>query len=443
MYKRLGIACVALAIVVAACSSTPNSGQPINGGPAPSGPMTLGVSQTSAILTPSGGISGSVAYSGGGSGIVAAALTTTPPTGTIALSSVLRSTSARSVQSSANTPIAYVTFSSVSGATLSGFPGISVKVPAAPVGTVLEAQWNETQWVTFGANTPAVVQASGSATTISFLPTTSPVVTIAPGGSLVIAIYQGAVISTPTPVPTATPSAAPTNMLQDAGFESGTVGPIGNAITATGWTQCTVTTPTGGGISYTGGIRGAGVNTAATAPPVSSFTPVPGTTPAAIEAAAGAPAPAGTGAPHPTITTVQVHSGANAAVFGEVFSNFNAEDYAYDGLCQLVTIPANGASLTGFVLETGNESSGFVEDIIGAVDPTGKTLLGIQYMENIETSTVASDTGYRAIGPIDFSPFAGQTIAVFVGQWDHAGNSTGATSFSSFWFVDDLVMLHP
>jgi hypothetical protein len=448
MYKRLGIACVALAVVVAACSGTPNNSQPISTPPlaGSASTATLGASQSSIVLAPVGGVSGSVTFPTGGTGTVSAALSAAPPAGTVALSSVTRAAkSQREVAASANTPIAYVTISSASGATFAGIPAFSVTIPTAPVGTALEAQWTGAAWQTVGPTAGGVVTTSGNATSISFLTTNIPTITIAPGGALNLAVYTGGVIVTPTPVPTATPTPgpSPTNMLADPGFESGNFGLVGTPITAGGWTQCFVTN-LGAGIVINGGINGTGVNTNATPPPLSTF-PIPAGTPAAKEATAGTVTTPGTGTPIPTQGTVITHSGTRAAVFGDQFNNFNPADFAYNGLCQQAVIPANGASLTGFVFETGNETSAFVEDLVGVMDSTGKTLLDVPYMENISTATVTTDTGYRAIGPISLSKFSGQTVTLFIGMWTKAGSTSAPNNvkFSSFWFVDDLTLLHP
>jgi hypothetical protein len=157
----------------------------------------------------------------------------------------------------------------------------------------------------------------------------------------------------------------------------------------------------------------------------------------------GASAPAGSHTPLPTQTTAPVYAGNYAAQFGQLFNTYNAGDYYYNGLCQIVHAGANGARLTAYVWESGNEASTYVEDLIGTVTSSSgaspTSLTNLLYMENIETATTSSDTGYRAIGPIAIP--AGQSI-LFLGMWTKSGSSTGATSYSSYWWVDGISVIN-
>jgi hypothetical protein len=247
-------------------------------------------------------------------------------------------------------------------------------------------------------------------------------------------------------VPTQTP------VYGDGGFESGSVGALGSTIGSQGWTQCNVQA-VASGITYSGGISGTGAYTAATAPPASTtYSPTPGTTPAATIVANGSSAPGGTHSPTPTQVTAPSYAGNYVAQFGQLFNNYNAGNYYYNGLCQTVTVAdANGASLTAYVFESGNEASKYVEDMIGTVTQTNTpatntptipytlTLQNILYMENIETSSVGTDSAYRKIGPITIPT---GTTTLFVGMWTSSGSSSGSMSYSSYWWVDGLSIVN-
>jgi hypothetical protein len=438
---------VLLAAAVEACTGGTNS--PItNPTFAPSGnTFSLGSSTIVQGFT-AGSVSGSIIYPTG-SGSLSGTVATTPPSGIAALSSVLRApagataplsgtraAAAASPSPAPNAPLIYVTYAGT--ATLSGLPGISVTLPSgAPTGTsYYEAEWNGTQWLSVGG------AGSSSGTTVTFNAGTTPI-TLGSSTPIYVSIYSGVKLSLPTPTPSPSPSptatptpgatATPALLVSDGGFESNSVAAIGAPVTSTGWTQCTVTSVSPG-ISYTGGISGTGAYAAATAPPVSTFTPIPGSTPAAVIVPSGASAPAGTDTPVPTQVTSPVHGGGYAAQFGQLFSTYNAGDYRYNGLCQNVTAPAGGANLTAYVFESGNEGSTYVEDLIGTMS-SSTNLSNILYMENIETSAATTDTGYRKIGPI---AIPGGSTTLFLGMWTKSGSATGATYYSSYWWVDDL-----
>jgi hypothetical protein len=199
-------------------------------------------------------------------------------------------------------------------------------------------------------------------------------------------------------------------------------------VTKTGWTVCTITAA-GAGATFPGNR------------PVSSFTPVPGSTPAAVILTAGTSVPQGTGTPKPTQNTVPVENGNQAAVFGGVFSNFNAADYAYNGLCQMVTIPANPLGSVAVFANGTENSSTFLDFQVNVLDSTGKYLATIVDENQIQT-TPPGDQNYRPVPLLNsaLSPFAGQTVELFVGIWTKAGSSTGSTVFSGYYFVDDIAI---
>jgi hypothetical protein len=458
-----------LAVAVEACTGGTNS--PITN-------PTIGTSQTTFTLGSStviqgftsGGVTGSIIYPTG-SGSVTGSIATSPPSGIAALSSVLRAsgtgaqtTSGTRVVAAAspspspapNVPLIYVTYSGT--ATLSGLPGISITLPSgAAAGTVYyEAEWNATQsqWVTVGG------AGSSSGTTVTFNGGATPIA-LSASAPIYVAVYSGAKISlatptpTPTPVPTATPTpgASPTAtpVYADGGFESNSIGALGSTIGSNGWTQCNVQA-VASGITYTGGISGTGAYSAATAPPASTYSPSPGTTPAAVIVSNGSSAPAGTHSPTPTQVTAPSDAGSYVAQFGQLFNTYNAGNYYYNGLCQTVTVAdPNGASLSAYVFESGNEASTYVEDLIGTVTQTNTpatttpsipytlTLQNILYMENIETSTVTTDSAYRKIGPITIPT---GTTTLFLGMWTKAGSSSGSMNYSSYWWVDGLSIVN-
>jgi hypothetical protein len=438
--KRVAVFTAVLAIGVASCSGPP--GTTVQD-PLPHG---TGITTTGTPVTGTGvsGVTSSVTITG--SGNVNAIESSTPPTSLPAIQSVVRAggSATQSVKPQATTPnvaLVYLAITASAAATITGFPASSFTFANAPTGSVFLAEFNATAnaWQTIG---PAGT-VSGATVTFGAV-TFSPTIALAAGSSAFFAVYTGGVIAgsptpTPSPSPPASPTAAPpqVGVLANGGFESPTSPvAIGTAPTAGAWTQCSVTSLTAG-LTFTGGLKGAvsvGAGyTNATPPPVTaSPMPIVGVTPAAIIAAAGAPAPPGTFNPISTQITVPVHGGGFAAQFGEAFNNTNARSYRYNGMCQTVTVGANGGALTGFVFEAGSESSGFVEDLIGTVDSTDK-LTSLLYMENIEASATGTDTAYRAIGPVNLT--AG-TQTLFIGQWS---NSSGTATYdSSYWWVDDL-----
>jgi hypothetical protein len=432
-----------LAAAVEAC--TGNSGPPV-AQTAPSNTTGTAVTLGTATVIQGfnvGGYPGSVIYPTG-TGSVTTTVSATPPTGVSVLNTLRSSATSttRAVAAASPTPtptpspLLYFAYSGT--ATLGGLPGISLTLPAAPAtGTVFyEAQWNGTVWVTVGG------AGTISGTTVTFNATTTSTALTA-SAPIYVGIYSGGVLSAPTPSPSPSPSptASPTGapVYGNGNFTSTSVATVGTPFTSTGWTQCTVAT-VASGITYTGGISGTGAYSAATAPPATTYTPIPGTTPAAVIVATGGSAPGGTASPTPSQVTVPAYNGsANVAQFGQLLNNYNAGDYYYNGLCQNVTVADPlGASITAYVFESTNEASKYVENLIGTMSPTSSTTLsGILYMENIETSTVSTDSAYRKIGPITIPT---GTTTIFLGMWTSAGSSTGSTSYSAYWWVSNFTV---
>jgi hypothetical protein len=411
------------AIIIAAALAACNGGQATNyvapppTGPPAAGPVTLtGVSTTQGAGTASG-ITGSLTYVGG-TGTVNATSSGTNPTGTTAVAPVDRIRVAAVSATSAT--VYYVTISSTAGATLTGLPAVSLLLMTPAVGTFQEARFSAGTWTNVSGATSA---ANSAGTAVSF-PQGATAITIPAGGSIFLAFYQGN-------FPQATPvGQIANNVLVDPGFESpATAPPIGSPITSTGWTVCSFMTVAPG-----------------VAPParaIGTFTPEPlsATTPgpaAAIEAA-GTTIAQGTGAPHPTQFTVLANSGTHAAVFGAVFSNRQYEDYRYNGLCQLVTVPNNpGMSMS--LLANGNDSSTDINFEVMALNTSGQYLGTIYEDPNPITGTSPGETMYRAVTvpQSSLAPFVGQTIQLFVGLWIDDGSSSSGMGFSGYYFLDDL-----
>ena len=428
--KRFAVLTAALAIGVAACSG---AGTTVVD-PLPHG---TAISSSGVAVTGTGvaGITSTVTVTG--SGNVNAGESSTPPNSLPVLSSVLRAgagtQSLKPEATSPNTALVYLTLTASSASTITGMTGSSFTFATAPTPSVFLALYNGTTWQNVGTTAGTI-----SGNTVTFGAATFPApVTLAAGASIYLAVYMGGLLPTPTPSPT--PSAG--LPLKDAGFESGVVGPIGSAINATGWTQCTVNNIANAG-TFTGGINGTGTYTAATPFPLTTFTPSASETPLATIVAGGATAPGvtATASPAAPATTVPVHGGTKAAQFGGLYNSFSAEDVRYNGLCQNINVPSPGGHLSGFVVSYGDEGSSFTENVIGTLNPSaGNALTSILYMENPETAASNGDAAYRAIGPITV-PLGATTL--FIGQATRSG-TTGTSIFGSYWWVDDLSLVSP
>ena len=126
-------------------------------------------------------------------------------TGTVAVTQSATNPSAvpvlqlkRRADSAANTPIAYVTVTATTTATLAQVQLLVSPTASISSGTYYVAFWNGSQWVTVGK--PATV--SGSVISVS-TGTLSPAVSLSAGSSYYLAIYSGNIFTTPTPPPPA------------------------------------------------------------------------------------------------------------------------------------------------------------------------------------------------------------------------------------------------
>jgi hypothetical protein len=119
-------------------------------------------------------------------------------------------------------------------------------------------------------------------------------------------------------------------------------------------------------------------------------------------------------------------------------------NFAYNGLCQLVTIPKS-PTLSMWVFANGNEPAAYVDFDVMLLDTSGK-LITTLIDEQAVTATSPGDTAYRQItaqtsGPASLTPYAGQTVQLFVGIWTKSGSSSNSQKFSGYYFVDDLSLM--
>jgi len=452
------------AIVIAACANggpTSSLPPPSSQQPSPTvGLTTLSGASVTATLPPASGITGSIVFPAG-NGTISQTTSVTAPNGVTPLSSarsgptvqsVARSvaTSSRTIAATAvpsdATPLLYITLSSAGGASLTAAPAFSITLPTALTNVIpYLANWSGTAWdaVSNATGTPIAGTINGKTVTV---PGGGGGIALLGGQSTYYSIY---VVPAPSPSPSPSPaaSAAPTNLIKDPNFAAGlsasqiyTWSSPPPAITNTGWSQCSVRA-----ISsqlYTS-PNIAPSPAAITVPPApSTYTPGPSATPAAVPTAGGASAPGGTYSPAPIQTTVPVYGTATtAAVIGGVDSSYTIGDWSYNGLCQQVAVPSNGATLTAEVWESGNDYPGTylnMVDLVGVVD-NNSNLIGYLYAENIETKTSPGDTGYRQIiVDIPASQYAGANINLFLGQYAYGGSGG---KYYDYWFLDDVNMI--
>jgi hypothetical protein len=402
-----------IAVAVAAC----NAGQPANyiappaGGGTTTGPLALGPTSQTQSAGSANGITGSLSYVGG-TGTVTAASSATAPAGTTTVSPAGRIR----ISASATSPtVYYVTISSAAGATLTGLPAIALLLTTPAVGTFQEAQFSKGTWT----NVPGATSVTNTAGTAVQFPSTATGVTIPAGGSIFLAFYQG---SYPQPTP---PGQVANDIINNPSFASATYADWPATPNATGWTQCTFNS------SATG-------STAPHAYP--AFTPDPGETPLASIQAIGAPAPS-FGTPVPAQQTVPGPGvgSTNAAVLGGSFVGFSLEDFRYQGLCQVVTIPTN-PSMTLSVFAAGNQKQSFFELEVNLLNSAGQFVANVYTDPNpiaVPTASNTGDTAYRmvTVPQSSLTPYVGQTYTLFLGIW---GNGHG--NFSGYYFVNNFTL---
>jgi hypothetical protein len=412
-----------LAIAIAACSGSQSStyiATPSPAGPATSGPVVLTQNALAQNAGTASGITGTVTYVGG-AGTVTATSSSTAPTGTTTVSpaAIVR------VQASATSPnVYYLTISSTTGATLTGLPQIDLLLSTAAIGTFQEAQFGGGTWTNIPGATPVVNTAQ---TAVEF-PAGKTAITIAAGGSLYLAFYQGNF-----PQPTPTPSAAPTNILADSNFENpvpiATYG--GYAVTTTGgWQQCTI-------------------NPASPVKPnraLSTFAaPSPPATPGAVVESAGFAVPQGTGTPAAVQKTVLANSPTHALLLGGVFNGdgttankFNLEDFRYNGVCQKIKVPAN-PTMTMALMAEGNQTASFFDFEVDVLDANNNFVGNLYEDTNTISATNGGDSTYRTVTvpSSTLSPYVGQSVTLFAGVWIDGSNA----AYTGYYFLDDLQLV--
>ena len=190
---------LALAAVAACGGANPNANYPaITNVGSSSALTTSGVTITVPAAT--GLAVGTAKISGSGS--VSVTQSTSAATGVSALSVKTRAKSVH-VADTANTPVAYVTVTAQSAASLSQVQLAVAPTSSVPSGTYYVAFWNGTQWVTVGS--PATVTNGVISVNTGAL---NPPVTLTSGSSYYLAIYTGQIFTTPTPPPPS-PAASP------------------------------------------------------------------------------------------------------------------------------------------------------------------------------------------------------------------------------------------
>jgi hypothetical protein len=414
-------------VALTACGGGGNTAPSYIAPPQPAaqaGQITLSNTTSQQQLPTSGGYGGVISWPVG-SGTVDTSLSTTAPSNV----EVVTPSAVRRQKASAGPTVVYLTISSTAGATLNGFPpAVGLTTPTAESGPWQEAEYSSTVGTWTNLETGA---AKGDA--VSF-PGGKQTITLAAGGSVTLAFYPG-LYPEPTPTPTPTPEATPTNFIADPNFDSGTqvvyTAPSTPPVpTSAGWTQCSITS-------------------VATPPPttpinhpVSAYTPDPGATPAAVVMQVGTSLQVGSSAPHPTVTVVPTYNGAQyAAVFGSLFSNYYAEDFKYDGLCQALTMPL-GATLSMEILANGNDGDTYLSFDVDWLNSSGQFVANLYSDDATDpiTGTSAGDSAYRLISIPNsvLAPYLNQKGELFIGVWVDAGSGSGSTKYSTYYFVDNV-----
>jgi hypothetical protein len=428
--RYLGALTALIALTLAACGGGGGGGSPAFAvaPPAPSpGNIALIASIQNVAVPPTNGASGVVALPPG-SGTINVAVSGTSPTGTSTLQSIARSAqSAGTASASGDSALVYVAISTSATATLSGVPGFTLTLPAAPTGSVFEALWNGAQWITVGkAGT-----VSGTTVTLAGSSATQTVTTNAP---LFIVAYEGVSLA-----------GAQSNVIVDGGFETeGAAGSFAGA--SNGWAAC----------SYA--HVDAGSN--ATAP-----TPVPAIAVANVTAdlvsattasftVGATPAPASTAKPAPVIVPA-THSGSFAALTYTgtgADTSFRKSATGANGICQTFVVPVGGV-LTVFVNEGGDESGNFGDQeatlfaggLSALAAPAPAPIIAFQELNASVPSTTATPAPYVQRGPyaLTLAPpmglglTPGTTATLFLGTFDDGPSN----KFGEYMFVDDVSLM--
>ena len=208
----LGLFIAVTALAVAACGGQGAPGSPYPGlNNVGGGSLPAGGSQTITMPQVSGLGVGSVTITGAGT--VSASQSVSNPSAVPVLALKHRaSSSATHPDQTSNTPIAYVTVTASSTASLSTVALKLAPTATIPSGTYYLAFWNGSQWVTAG-NAASI---SGGIVSVS-TGNLSPAISLASGSSFYAAVYTGEIFTTPSPPPPA-PVASPSSLTLDIGL---------------------------------------------------------------------------------------------------------------------------------------------------------------------------------------------------------------------------------
>jgi hypothetical protein len=424
----LAISAAALVgVAIAACSGgqTSNYIAPPPATVATSGPVTLAQTASAQTLAGSNNVTTGVLTFGSGTGTVTSTSSATAPSGTTAVTPAGRIRIQAATPSPTSPNVFYVTITSAAGATLSGLPQVSLALNTAVIGIYQEAQYTGGVWANVSGSSSTL---NSAGTSVVFAMGGTPI-TIPAGGSIYLAFYQGNY-----PNPTPTPLASPTNIIADSSFESPV--PIatyaGIATTATGgWQQCT--------INYQSPTK---PNRA-----LSKYAPPsPPATPGAVVEPVGYAVPQGTGTPAPTQKSVIANTGKNALLLGGVFNGdgttankYNLEDFAYNGVCQKITMPVN-PTMSMALLEQGNQTASYFDFEVDLLDSNNNFVANLYEDPTKITATSSGDSnGYRVVTvpQTALTPYVGQSYTLFAGVWI----SGSSASYTGYYFLDDLQLV--
>ena len=379
--------------------------------------------------------------------VVTATLSVTPPSGVTPMAE--RRSSAAPVATP--NPVVYITLTAgTGGALVRGVTNVQSAFPSpVPSGQSLYLAYNNgTQWKALGG--PGTLFKGTTSTYTLSGGSITPAVTLDEGKSITLIVYEGSyAVPSPTPGPaTPSPSPTPSNAVSNGNFETGTFSP---------WFVC-----------YTQHHQLAPTDASPVNPPSAYTSPTPG------------PDTSPTSAPNPDDVTVQgstptgaVHGGAHAALVGHSLEQQRGKGAS--GVCQNVTVPTNSPALTLWVYEGGNyayyDATDSEADIftasagLTAATPTTTTLpQSVLFSEdncwnnqsvpaspnsaqgpcatdhlhggNANWPDLANGGVWRQKGPYDLTPYAGQTVTLFLGIW----NSSSSTTYYDYAYYDDVVL---
>jgi hypothetical protein len=433
--RHLGALTALVALALAACGGggTPGGFAVPNGTPpaAPAGTLALISSAQSVAVPSTNGASGVVTIPAG-TGSVNVAVSSSPPAGSVALQSAVRSVVTASLKPQStgpDTPLVYVAVTASATATISGVPGFTLTFSSPPAGSVFEALWNGAQWITVGS----AGTVSGSTVTLAGSSTTQ---TVTPGTPLYLVAYVGV-----------TQAGVQSNVIVDGGFETeGAASAFAGA--TTGWAACSYTHP----------------NTEATSPPATPNPQITGKITAVLVSAispaftvGATPKPTATPVvtPAPTVTPA-VNTGSYAALTYTgtgADTTYGRSTNGANGVCQTFVVPASGV-LSLAVKEGGDESGITFGDQEATLFRGGLTALAgaapspipvfAELNATVPTPTT-SPAAYVKKGPFALTlapPMGlglpiGTTVTLFVGTYDNGSSNT----FGEYMLVDDVSVL--